>query len=100
MTSTTKCVAFVGLFLSANALACNGIEDMSTRVIKKTLTSEQIQTSLDKWRTDELSRINSTPMIQFQHDGAPDGAREMLARNSVEAKYNQLAHELGLYPSE
>ncbi|EJG1926116.1 hypothetical protein [Vibrio parahaemolyticus] len=100
MTSTMKCVAFVGLFLSANVLACNAMEDMSAQVIKKTLTPEQIQTSLDKWRSDELSKIDSIPMIQFQHDEAPDGARETLARNSLEAKYNELAYELGLYQSE
>ncbi len=100
MTSTMKCIAFVGLFLSANVLACNAIEDMSAQVIKKTLTPEQMLSSLDRWRAEELSKIDSIPMVQFQNDGAPDGTRETLARNAVEAKYNELAHELGLYQSE
>lgn len=100
MTSTTKYIALVGLFLSANVLACNAVEDMSVQVIKKTLTPEQIQASLDKWSSEELSKIDSIPMIQFQNDIAPVGARETLARNAVETKYSELADEMGLYQSE
>ncbi len=96
MKNTTKLISFVGLFLSANVLACNAIEDMSTKVVKETLTPEQMQLSLDKWKAEELAKIDSTPMIQFQNDIAPAGAREKLARNTIEAKYNEMAHELGL----
>lgn len=97
MTSAMKCLSFIGLFLSANVLACNVTEEMDVQVIKKTLTPEQIQSSLDKWRTKELAKIDSIPMVQFQHDIAPAGARETLARHVVEAKYSEMAYELGLY---
>ncbi|WP_230856423.1 hypothetical protein [Vibrio cidicii] len=63
----------MGLFLSANVLACNAIEDMSAQVRKKSLTPEQIQLSLDKWKAEELAKINSTSMIQFQNEIAPAG---------------------------
>ncbi len=56
MRSTTKLISLVGLFLSANVLACNAIEDMSAQVIKETLTPEQMQLSLDKWKERREAR--------------------------------------------
>ncbi|EOB3584474.1 hypothetical protein ACHELK_004103 [Vibrio vulnificus] len=96
MTKLTKCFSSMALFLSFSAVACHPMESMSVEVIKQTLNPVQIQASLNKWKTQELEKIASTPTIQFQHDIAPVGAREALARSVVETKYNEMVLEFGL----
>ncbi len=92
----TSHISILALLFSTAAMASSPIEALSVETIKQTLTNEQIQAKLDQWKAKEIARIEATPIIQIMNDGAPQGARQQLAKQQVEQKYNFYIRELNL----
>ncbi|MCG9702647.1 MULTISPECIES: hypothetical protein [Vibrio] len=96
MTKVFKWITTLAFLFSVNAMASSPIEAVSIESSAQTLNSEQVRVVLDKWKANELSKIDSIRMIQFQHDGAPIGAREEMARYMVERKYQAAITQLNM----
>ncbi|MGY0615587.1 hypothetical protein [Vibrio sp. FJH11] len=96
MTKLCKWITTFAFLFSFNAMASSPIEAVSIESSKHALNAEQVQVTLNAWKANELEKINSARIIQFQHDGAPIGAREEMARYLVERKYQAAMTQLNL----
>lgn len=90
----TKIITLAALTMSMNVSATSAIDALSVESIKATLTSEQIQQSLNQWKEKELKQLESR--AQAISDRAPIEARRELVKAQIEQEYKQTAKALGL----
>lgn len=89
-----KAITLLALPLSLSVFADTAITNVSIDAIKQTMTPEQIRQSLDNWKADELSNIESK--AQAMSDRAPIEARRELAKAQIEQEYSRTSKALGL----
>ncbi|OHY90171.1 hypothetical protein BI375_07950 [Vibrio rotiferianus] len=81
--------------LSANtASASSAIDHLSTQSIKLTLTPTQIDTALNQWKEQELTRMEER--AQLISDRAPIEARREMVKYQIEQEYNRTVKAFGL----
>ncbi|CAK1758455.1 conserved exported hypothetical protein [Vibrio crassostreae] len=90
----TKIITLASLTISMNVSAASAINALSIESIKATLTSEQIQQSLNQWKESQLKRVESR--AQNISDRAPIEARRELVESQIEQEYKQTAKAFGL----
>lgn len=94
MKSLTKLIVIVFAALSMNVFAASAIDSLNIETIKQTMTAEQVQVALDKWKADQMANIKlQAPLIS---ERVPADIRDKMLTAQVEQKYNQLMKELGL----
>ncbi|PTP43461.1 hypothetical protein [Vibrio splendidus] len=90
----TKIITLAALTISMNVSAASAIDALSIESIKATLTSEQIQQSLNQWKESQLKQVKSR--VQNFSDRAPIEARRELVESQIEQEYKQTAKAFGL----
>ncbi|GEA52116.1 hypothetical protein VIN01S_29200 [Vibrio inusitatus NBRC 102082] len=64
MKKITISAVAIGLTLSFNALATSALDSLNIESIKQNMTTEQIQTVLDDWKTEQLSLVPNPTFTQ------------------------------------
>lgn len=90
----TKTISLISLTASITAMAGSAIDVVNIEAIKQTLTQEQIQQSLNQWRLEELTSLESR--AQNMSDKVPLEVRRRLAKEQIEMRYKEGAKLLGL----
>lgn len=94
MKSFIKPIVIASVVLSANTFAATAIDSLNIETIKQTLTTEQIEVALDKWKAERLANIKwQAPLIS---ERAPAEARSDMLKAQIEQEYNQMVKDLGL----
>lgn len=79
-----------------NAFATNVIESLSIETIKQTMTKDQIELVLNKWKNERLANIEIELETSLSTSQVPAGARGGILRAQIEYEYEKLAKSLGL----
>lgn len=90
----TKTISLISLTVSIAAMAGNAIDTVNIEAIKQTLTQAQIQHSLNQWRLEELTNLESR--AQNMSDKVPLEARREMAKQQIEMEYKQATKALSL----
>ena len=100
MKSVIKAIVIVFAATSMNAFATNVIESLSIETIKQTMTKDQIELVLNKWKNERLANIEIEIEIELETSlstsQVPAGARGGILRAQIEYEYEKLAKSLGL----
>lgn len=94
MKTLIKLIVVAFAAISMNAFATSALESLSVETIKQTMTTEQIEVALDKWKSEKLADIRwQAPLIS---ERAPAEAKTDMLKAQVEREYNQMVKDLGL----
>lgn len=94
MKSVITTIAIASAALSMNAFATSAMNNLSIESIKQTLTKDQIEVVLNKWKNERLTDIKSGASLSTGQ--IPAGSRDQMLRAQVEYEYQKIAKSLGL----
>ncbi len=96
MKSVIKTIVIVFAATSMNAFATNVIESLGIETIKQTMTKDQIEVVLNKWKNERLANIETELETSLSTSQAPIVARRGILRDQIEYEYETLAKSLAL----
>lgn len=89
-----KALTMFSLLFSVQVFANVAIDALNVEVIKQTMTAEQIQSALNRWKEKEMTLAND--QVEVLSNYLPLDMRQAMAREQVEQEYNQALNLLEL----